>query len=271
MGLTVLQITDTHLLHSPRDTRHGVNTQDTLEAVLDRAFSQVDPDVLLATGDIAETPSETLYRRFSDTITSRYAGPCVCVPGNHDHREPFDAILSLARHSADGWDIIGIDTHIEDRVEGHVDEAELRRLEGELTGADGAVLVVGHHCPIDIGSPTFDAHRIVNGDALTRLLNAHDCVRAYVCGHIHQPFDAFAGDVRILASPSTCYQFSPGDADSLIDNDAAPGYRWLELLDDGTLETGVDRVADAPARSLARAIPPSPEACCKKGVEEAAE
>ena len=246
MGLTVLQITDTHLLDSPRDTMHGVNTQDTLETVLDRAFRQVDPDVLLATGDIAQVATESVYQRFRDTIASRYDGPCVCVPGNHDLRDPFDAILPQSCHRANGWDIIGIDTHIEDHVEGHVHEIELRRLDEELTGADGAVLVVGHHCPIDIGSPIFDAHRIVNGDALTRLLNAHDCVRAYVCGHIHQPFDAFAGDGRILASPSTCFQFSPRDANSLIDDDADPGYRWFELLDDGTLETGVARVADAP-------------------------
>ncbi len=283
MGLTVLQITDTHLLDSPRDTMHGVNTQDTLEAVLDRAFSQVDPDVVLATGDIAQVATETVYQRFLDTITSRYEGPCVYVPGNHDLRDPFDAILSQSRHRAGGWDIIGIDTHIENHVEGHVDEIELRRLDEELSSADGAVLVVGHHCPVDIGSPIFDAHRIVNGDAVTRLLGAHDRVRAYVCGHIHQPFDAFAGDVRILASPSTCFQFASGDADSLIDEDAAPGYRWLELLDDGTLETGVDRVADAPARNpqpgeqprpLTRkcaGIPSSPEACRKQGVEEAAE
>ena len=241
MGLTVLQITDTHLLDSPRSTLHGVNTQDSLEAVLDQALGEVAPDVVLATGDIAQAATETVYQRFRDTITSRYAGPCLCVPGNHDRRDPFDALLSLSRHSAAGWDIIGIDTHIEDHVEGHVRQGELRRLEAELAAAAGDVLVVGHHCPIDIGSPKFDAHRIVNGVEFTALLNAHDCVRAYVCGHIHQPFDAFAGDVRILATPSTCFQFAPGDADSLID-DAAPGYRWLELLESGNFDTRVARL-----------------------------
>ena len=247
MGLTVLQITDTHLLHSPRDTMHGVNTQDTLETVLDQALGEVAPDVLLATGDIAEVATKNVYHRFRETVASRYAGPLVCVAGNHDRQVPFEAILSQCRHSAAGWDIIGIDTHIEDHVEGHVREAELRRLDSELTRADGDVLIVGHHCPVDIGSPRLDAHRIVNGDALTQLLNAHDCARAYVCGHVHQPFDAFAGDVRILASPSTCFQFAPGDADSLIDGKAAPGYRWLELLDNGDLDTGVARVADRPS------------------------
>lgn len=241
MGLTVLQITDTHLLDSPLESMHGVNTQNSLEAVLDQGLSEVAPDVVLATGDIAESATETVYRRFRDTVTSRYGGPCLCVPGNHDRRDPFDAILSVSRHSGAGWDIIGIDTHIEDRVEGQVREAELRRLEAELDAAAGDVLVVGHHCPIDIGSPRFDAHRIVNGEELTRLLNAHDRVRAYVCGHIHQPFDEFAGDVRILAAPSTCFQYAAGDTDDPLD-DAAPGYRWLELLESGNFDTGVARI-----------------------------
>ena len=249
MGLTVLQITDTHLLNSPGDTMHGVNTQKSLEAVLDRALAEVSPDVLLATGDIAETPTEAVYRRFRDTVTSRYEGPCVCVPGNHDHQEAFDAILSLSRHGAGGWDIVGIDTHIEDHVEGHVREGELRRLESELAAAGSDVLVVGHHCPIDIGWPKFDAHRIVNGEELTELLNAHECARAYVCGHIHQPFDKFVGNVRILAAPSTCFQYAPGNAESPVDDDAAPGYRWFELGDEGRFDTGVDRIVDAPARS----------------------
>jgi Icc protein len=241
MGLTVLQITDTHLLDSPLETMHGVNTQNSLEAVLDQGLSEVAPDVVLATGDIAESATENVYRRFRDTITSRYGGPCLCVPGNHDRQDPFDAILSVSRHSGAGWDIIGIDTHIEDHVEGHVRQAELRRLEAELADAAGDVLVVGHHCPIDIGSPRFDAHRIVNGEELTRLLNAHDCVRAYVCGHIHQPFDEFAGDVRILAAPSTCFQYAAGDTDDPLD-DSAPGYRWLELLESGNFDTGVARI-----------------------------
>ena len=241
MCLNVLQITDTHLLDSPRDTMHGVNTQISLEAVLDQALAEVAPDVVLATGDIAETATETVYQRFRDTITSRYAGPCLCVPGNHDQRDPFDAIRPLSRHSAAGWDIIGIDTHMENHVEGHVGEVELRRLEAELAAAAGDVLVVGHHCPIDIGSPKFDAHRIVNGDEFAALLNAHHCVRAYVCGHIHQPFDAFAGDVRILATPSTCFQYASGDAESLLD-DAAPGYRWLELRESGNFATRVARL-----------------------------
>ncbi len=244
MGLTVLQITDTHLLDSPLATMHGVNTQNSLEAVLDSGLREVVPDLVLATGDIAEAPGQAVYRRFRDTVTSRYDGALVCVPGNHDRQVTFESVLSRSRHSAAGWDIIGIDTHIEDHVEGRVHEAELDRLDAELAAADGDVVVVGHHCPVDIGSPVFDRHRIVNGEELTGLLNVYNCVRAYVCGHIHQPFDAFAGDVRILASPSTCFQYASGDAGSLLDADSAPGYRWLELGDDGRFDTGISRIDD---------------------------
>ncbi|MNE85163.1 3',5'-cyclic adenosine monophosphate phosphodiesterase CpdA [compost metagenome] len=36
-------------------------------------------------------------------------------------------------------------------------------------------------------------------------------------------------------------QFAPQSADFCVDR-LAPGYRWLRLLPDGTLETGVSRV-----------------------------
>ena len=49
------------------------------------------------------------------------------------------------------------------------------------------------------------------------------------------------GHMRLLASPSTCVQFAPGSEEFQVDSEA-PGYRWLRLLPDGRLETGVSRV-----------------------------
>ncbi|MNG26033.1 3',5'-cyclic adenosine monophosphate phosphodiesterase CpdA [compost metagenome] len=47
--------------------------------------------------------------------------------------------------------------------------------------------------------------------------------------------------MRLLASPSTCVQFAPGSEDFCVGNEA-PGYRWLRLMRDGRVETGVSRV-----------------------------
>jgi 3',5'-cyclic-AMP phosphodiesterase len=49
--------------------------------------------------------------------------------------------------------------------------------------------------------------------------------------------------VQLMASPSTCIQFAPDQPDFTIDA-AMPGYRWFDLHADGTLRTGVSRVAN---------------------------
>ena len=48
-----------------------------------------------------------------------------------------------------------------------------------------------------------------------------------------------------MATPSTCVQFLPQSATFAVDN-AAPGYRWLSLYEDGSLETGVERISEIP-------------------------
>lgn len=46
----------------------------------------------------------------------------------------------------------------------------------------------------------------------------------------------------MLAAPATCVQFRPRSAAFCIDT-VEPGYRWLELHDDGQIVTEVVRVA----------------------------
>ena len=72
----------------------------------------------------------------------------------------------------------------DDVVGGKVGGGELARLSDAL-GAPGPTLVVGHHCPVAIGCPWLDVHRIEDGEALMRVLLGA-AVPAYVFGHIHQ-------------------------------------------------------------------------------------
>lgn len=60
-------------------------------------------------------------------------------------------------------------------------------------------------------------------------------------GHVHQQFEARCGQARIMGTPSTCIQFRP-DCDNFELDDKSPGYRWLQLNDDGSIETGVERI-----------------------------
>jgi Icc protein len=98
-----------------------------------------------------------------------------------------------------------------------------------------------HHNPVPIGCEWMNPIGLRNPDALFAVLERFPQVRAVLWGHVHQEYDQMRGDVRLLASPSTCIQFAPGSVDFKVDT-TAPGYRWLRLYDDGRLETGVSRV-----------------------------
>ena len=242
--LHVLQVTDCHLLPSPDATLLGVRTADSLAAVLGAACAERTPDAVLATGDLAQAPAPATYELFLTTLARYYAGPLLCVPGNHDHGATFAAALPTADLPLGPWVLAGVDTHIDDEVGGAVSPGEMVRLRGALSGddRDGRRLVVaGHHCPVELGCPWLDVHRIDNGEELLDVM-AGAGVRAYVFGHIHQEAEPH-GRVPLYGTPSTCFQFS-GDTPSFAIDDAKPGYRWLRLGRDGSIDTEIRRLDD---------------------------
>ncbi len=241
--LHVLQVTDCHLLPSADATLLGVRTADSLAAVLEAACRERTPDAVLATGDIAQTASPATYELFLTTLARYYAGPLMCVPGNHDHGATLSGALPTDDVALGAWRLVGVDTHEDDVVGGTVDPTELSRLRSVLKrcGEGCHVLVAGHHCPVGIGCSWLDAHRIDNGDELIEALCAAG-VRGYVFGHIHQEAEADPG-LPVYGTPSTCFQFADDSPTFGIDT-AKPGYRWLSLHPDGTIETAIRRVDD---------------------------
>lgn len=241
--LHVLQVTDCHLLPSPDATLLGVRTTDSLAAVLDAACTERTPDAVLATGDLAQAPTPETYEIFLATVARYYAGPLLCVPGNHDHGATFSDALPTEDLDLSAWVLSGVDTHVDDVVGGAVSAQELKRLRHALNGDRRPVfrLVAGHHCPVEIGCAWLDAHRVDNGDDLMDVLIDAD-VRAYVFGHIHQEAEPRA-PLPLYGTPSTCFQFSRDSATFAID-DQTPGYRWLRLGRDGSVDTEIRRLDD---------------------------
>lgn len=248
--LNVLQVTDCHLFASPEGRLREMRTLDTLNAVLAQASEEAEPDAILATGDIAQEADPATYASFLAAVRARFDAPLLCVPGNHDSEPMLSSSLPVAPLALAGWRLVGIDTHIEGETGGRTGRAERERLAGEIGGAQEHVLVAGHHAPIRIGTDWLDVHRIEDGEELLACLGADEAggsrVRAYVFGHVHQAVDAERGGLRLLASPSTCFQFTPNSAGFGVD-DKPPGYRWLTLHGDGSLTTQV-RWLDAPAK-----------------------
>jgi Icc protein len=112
---------------------------------------------------------------------------------------------------------------------------------------DMHTLVCLHHQPVPMGSRWLDTMALDNPEAFFAIIDRHPQVRAIVWGHVHQELASRRDDVLLLSTPSTCIQFLPRSDDFAVDM-AAPGFRWLDLHPDGSIETGVERIDTIPGR-----------------------
>jgi Icc protein len=111
---------------------------------------------------------------------------------------------------------------------------------------DHFALVALHHHPVASGSAWMDTMQLENADAFFDLLDRHSQARGVVFGHIHQTLESEYRGLRILGTPSTCFQFKPGQAQFALDA-LPPGYRWIELHPDGHITTQVKRLNNIPS------------------------
>jgi Icc protein len=244
--LRLLHITDPHLLGDESLEIYDVNTTLSLRQVLQQALAEspVPPDAILVTGDIADDCSREAYARLRGLLQP-WGVPVLCLPGNHDSPDLMSRLLNsdgfqyCGRADFGDWTIILLDSHVPRAPSGRIAESEFARLQSELrTTTDRPVLVCVHHLPVPVGSAWLDAVGLQNGPDLRAMLDGFPQVRAVLSGHVHQTFDAIAGRVRMIATPSTCAQFTPGLPRCVMDL-RPPGYRWLALASDGSIHTEV--------------------------------
>jgi len=247
--LRVIQITDTHLYADPARRYYDVDTDATLREVLARiAADEGSADLMLVTGDLVHDESAQGYARLRGYLAA-LGLPVYCLPGNHDDVAIMrrvltgDGVSCEDRVCRQGWQLILLNSTVPGEVGGRLGEGELARLAACLQSRpDLHALVCLHHPPLPSGCAWLDEGLILdNPGALFAELARHDNVRGLLWGHIHQEFDRAHHGLRLLGTPSTMLQFKPGAAEFAID-DKAPGYRWLDLHEDGRLETGVARL-----------------------------
>ena len=248
----LVQLTDSHLFGEPDVAMLGVNTDASLRAVLRQIEADgKHPDLLLATGDLSQDGEAAAYRRFAAILgeSDALAGAQIrCLPGNHD--QPAVMRQELAQWSTPvsdvgAWRVVTLDTTVPGSNAGHLPDEQLDMLEAALEAAPGRhTLIAMHHNPMQIDSHWHDSMMIDNPQALFKRLTRWPQVRVLLWGHVHHEFDRRRHNLRMLATPSTCFQFSIRDGKHVVDN-MAPGYRWLKLYQDGSMATGVRRVQDA--------------------------
>lgn len=252
--MRVVQLTDTHLCREPGGTLLGMDTDHSLQAVIDQVLAERPLiDLIVGTGDLSDGGARQAYERLQGYF-EQFSCPGFWLPGNHDDRGAMVAANNGAARLRKelrlaGWQILMLDSQVPGQVGGCLGEGELAWLEGALHEASAAgmnSLVCLHHQPVPIGCEWLDEQMVADADAFFAVLDRHPCVKGVLWGHVHQRIDRQRNDVSLMASPSTCVQFAPGSADFRAD-DLPPGYRWLDLHPDGRILTGVERLEGIPA------------------------
>jgi Icc protein len=246
--LNILQLTDTHLLADRQAHLLGLNTHESLHCVVKMAQQRHQHiDLVLVTGDLVHDGSESGYGRLQEYF-STFSAPVLLMAGNHDE-------LRQLQDSADngparfvkqiqcrGWQIILLDSTIPKSDGGRLADAELSMLQQHLDSAPALpALVCLHHQPVPMGSRWLDSMLLENAEEFFDVLDRHPQVRGVLWGHVHQEYDHMRNGVRLLATPSTCFQFKPFSDEFALDA-LAPGYRWLDLYPDGRIDSGVFRL-----------------------------
>jgi len=244
----IIQVTDPHLFKEEKGCLLGLQTRKSLSAVLDDIIEkQLNPDLILATGDISQDQSPESYEYFSD-VMDKLETPVCWIPGNHDDVHQMaksltgDYFSSAKKINMGKWQIILLDSALPGQVYGRLGREQRNFLSKAIKSQQVTYLFpVLHHHPVDIECQWLDPLGLEDGDELFEILEGCSSIRGLLWGHIHQVYDQYRGKIRMLATPSSSVQFKPLSKEFAADTES-PGYRILELTDDGKIETQVNRI-----------------------------
>lgn len=246
-SIRLIHITDTHLGQQTGERLLGLDPDESLGDVVGLIQTlETAPDHLVITGDVGAGGEPESYRRLLDVLGRDLALPMNWLPGNHDSVTAMLAASPQASKTVvelGEWMLVMLDTSVSGEAYGYLSVRELQDLEATLKQYAGRpTLVFLHHHPVPLGSVWLDGIQLRNARDLFAVLAPFPQIKALSWGHVHQEYYGEHQGIRLLATPSTCIQFKPGQDEFTLD-DRMPAYRWYELHGDGSFETGVNRVA----------------------------
>lgn len=249
----LLHLTDLHLFADADAEIRGVRTRDTFERVLaaiDARFNEANG--LIITGDLTHDEQLETYQFLRERLT-RWLPKLRVVPGNHDDRALLRSIFSdrvascgeriVFDDDANGWRLIGLDSHVPGKLHGELGAAQLGWVADELSAhPDLPTCLFLHHPPVMVHSKWLDRIGLIDAREFHAAVQPFPQLRAVVFGHIHQELTVVENGVLFSATPSTGVQFRP-ETEALEVDSQPSGYRVLDLEPDGTIRTHVERVS----------------------------
>ncbi|WP_201528958.1 metallophosphoesterase [Psychrobacter frigidicola] len=261
--LNVLQITDLHLSAVSEDADNNLKSKSScrysFEAILKQALSEnIRCDLILVTGDLVNEVKPAIYNHIFKVLQATNI-PFACIAGNHDVTDETNSELPffqrelipqladsrlLSRHviDTDYWQLLLIDSAVPGKVAGEVTAVDIDWLCTQLSACNKPALIALHHHVLPMDSDWIDAHIADNTDSFWQRTAAFSHLRVIISGHTHQEQVRHHHGVTVYSTPSTCYQFKPYEDEFTYDNNARPGYRWLQLANNGQVASWVKRL-----------------------------
>jgi len=245
----IAQISDCHLPAIQEMGYRGIDAWTNLARLLDH-LRNLNPDMILATGDLSEDATIASYRVLRDMFR-KLGKPVLALPGNHDDAHlleqffPSSPVDTLQHTNHGDWQIIRLNSCVPKKPYGQLGEKTLLELEDVLTRSEGRPsLIALHHQPLIANSPWIDKYRLVEPEPFLRLVDQYTDVKAVVWGHIHREFEEHRNGILMLGSPSTAINGLSG-TEKFTASDCGPACRWLELGSDGSLHSSVVTIHSA--------------------------
>lgn len=181
---------------------------DLLAPLVERV-SQLQPDLILCTGDVTTTSLEDEFEdivRFFKPLSSK--APTVIVPGNHDRytfrsakKRRIETLLEGLmpmhfphhRKLTDRWHLLGLDSARPQVMmsRGAIGPNQLlkaREILAGLTEDDGVIVLCHYPTNTPPGTPTSWAHDLADAHLLCESLEQCPARVVFMHGHIHRPW-----------------------------------------------------------------------------------
>ena len=257
--LRAVQITDIHLQAEDGAELYGVDTAKTLQNIINQIKCLAPtPDLLIATGDLAEDGAIKTYNRLSILLSSLNM-PIYTLPGNHDDLVNMKLCLNAGQshykqHAMVGnWGFVFINSQVVGESHGLVSVEELLRIEGLINSmGDRFILLALHHPPKQV-CPSLGC-QLHNSEELMSLLDQHENVKVVISGHTHNEVNHSDKHYQQLTTPSTFAHVTHAQWGEMREgqpvnyedfwqchelNGELQGFRTLDLYEDGHVETRV--------------------------------
>ncbi|HTU55401.1 MAG TPA: phosphodiesterase [Acetobacteraceae bacterium] len=218
--MLLVQLTDLHVCPVGVAANRVVETNTLVERAL-RMVSRMRPapDAVILSGDLAENGLIAEYEVLAGLLGRYLDCPIYAVPGNHDRRENFRAVLghlpgitsdpAFVQYAVETHPVrlVMLDTLVPGGAYGRLDAGQLAWLDRTLA-AEGAkpTIVVMHHPPFDCGIAHMDRIKLEDAVAFAAIIARHPQVRRILCGHVHRPVTTSVGHAIASISPSVAHQ-----------------------------------------------------------------